>query len=83
VPRSIRRADGVITDLAGCRLRRLADQHAFLEPVWPGDPLPVVEGDWIGLGLSHPCTVFDKWRLIPVVGGPGGTTVIDLIRTFF
>jgi len=37
-------------------------------------------GDWVGLGLSHPCTTFDKWRLIPVVSG---TTVVDLVRTYF
>jgi D-serine deaminase-like pyridoxal phosphate-dependent protein len=31
-------------------------------------------------GLSHPCTVFDKWQLLPVVDG---TRVVDLVRTFF
>ena len=38
-------------------------------------------GDWIGLGMSHPCTIFDKWPLIPVVAGDG--TVTDYLRTFF
>ena len=28
-------------------------------------------GDVVRLGLSHPCTAFDKWRLIPVVDGAG------------
>jgi D-serine deaminase-like pyridoxal phosphate-dependent protein len=36
----------------------------------------------VGLGLSHPCTVFDKWQLIPAVGADG-ETVVDLIRTYF
>ena len=27
------------------------------------DPLAV--GDLVGCGISHPCTTFDKWRLIP------------------
>jgi D-serine deaminase-like pyridoxal phosphate-dependent protein len=47
-------------------------------------------GDVIRLGLSHPCTAFDKWTLIPVLAdsgtGPatdGGQAVVDLIHTFF
>ncbi len=32
-------------------------------------------------GISHPCTVFDKWQLIPVLDADG--RVVDLIRTFF
>ena len=39
-------------------------------------------GDWVGFGLSHPCTTFDKWQLIPVVDADG-ETVVDLIRTYF
>jgi D-serine deaminase-like pyridoxal phosphate-dependent protein len=38
-------------------------------------------GDWVGLGLSHPCTSFDKWQLIPLAEADG--TVVDYIRTFF
>ena len=38
-------------------------------------------GDVVRLGLSHPCTAFDKWTLIPVVNDAG--TVVDLVRTFF
>jgi hypothetical protein len=33
------------------------------------------------MGLSHPCTSFDKWQLIPLVEADG--TVSDYIRTFF
>jgi D-serine deaminase-like pyridoxal phosphate-dependent protein len=78
-PRLVRTRDGVIGPLTGCRVSRMADQHTFV--VSDGD-LPEV-GDWIGFGLSHPCTAFDKWRLIPVVAGPDGTTVVDLVRTYF
>jgi D-serine deaminase-like pyridoxal phosphate-dependent protein len=78
-PRLIRTA-GRIAPLAGCRVRKMSDQHTFLVPSVQGATLPVAVGDWIGLGLSHPCTVFDKWRLIPVVRG---TRVVDLIRTYF
>ena len=31
-------------------------------------------------GISHPCTAFDKWQLIPVVDDGH---VVDVIRTFF
>jgi D-serine deaminase-like pyridoxal phosphate-dependent protein len=60
-----------------CRVTKLADQHAFLE-VDPRSGVSV--GDWIGFGLSHPCTVFDKWAMVPVVEG---NRVVDLVRTFF
>ncbi|MEV6715717.1 amino acid deaminase [Lentzea sp. NPDC051208] len=76
-PQLIRRGDGAIAPLAGAMVTALNDQHAFLRL---GPEATVRVGDWIGLGLSHPCTVFDKWQLIPVVQG---TTVVDLIRTYF
>lgn len=31
--------------------------------------------------MSHPCTIFEKWPLIPVVESDG--TVSDYVRTFF
>ncbi|PRX46762.1 D-serine deaminase-like pyridoxal phosphate-dependent protein [Prauserella shujinwangii] len=65
--------------LAGHTVTALNDQHAFVA-LPPGSPLEV--GDWVGLGLSHPCTVFDKWPLLPVVGADG-ETVVDLVRTYF
>ncbi|GAA1339236.1 amino acid deaminase [Catellatospora bangladeshensis] len=64
-----RPADGAVT--------ALNDQHAFLR-LPAGSAVEV--GDWVGFGLSHPCTVFDKWQLLPVVDG---TTVVDLVRTYF
>lgn len=57
------------------------DQHAFLR-LPDGDPLRV--GDVVRLGLSHPCTVFDKWRTIPVVADAEvNPPVVDLISTYF
>ena len=35
----------------------------------------------VGCGISHPCTAFDKWRLIPVVDDD--YTVVDAVLTFF
>ncbi len=76
-PQLVRRRDGAIAPLTQAKVTALNDQHAFLSL---GPEATVRVGDWVGLGLSHPCTVFDKWQLIPVVEG---TTVVDLIRTYF
>ncbi|WP_414675484.1 amino acid deaminase [Lentzea sp.] len=76
-PQLLRRRDGAVAPLAQAEITALNDQHAFLRL---GPEATVRVGDWVGLGLSHPCTVFDKWPLIPVVRG---TTVVDLIRTYF
>lgn len=39
-------------------------------------------GDVVVLGLSHPCTAFDKWRLIPLLEATTGT-VREAVETFF
>ncbi|MEV5709619.1 alanine racemase [Actinoallomurus sp. NPDC052274] len=64
---------------AGARVSALNDQHAFLRDA------DVSVGDVVRLGLSHPCTAFDKWTLIPVVddAAADGPVVVDLVRTFF
>ncbi|WP_422744304.1 alanine racemase [Mycobacterium sp. WMMD1722] len=63
--------------LPGARVTQLHDQHAFLE--LGGHEVGV--GEWLQFGLSHPCTTFDKWRMIAVLDDDG--RVVDLIRTFF
>ena len=72
------RRDGTERLATGVEVTGLSDQHAWLRTA-PEADLEV--GDWIGLGLSHPCTSFDKWQLIPVAEADG--TVVDYIRTFF
>ncbi|MFJ5609647.1 alanine racemase [Streptomyces sp. NPDC093221] len=62
----------------GLTVTALSDQHTWLA-VPASDPLAV--GDWVALGLSHPCTTFDKWPLIPVTAPDA--TVPAYIRTFF
>src|SRR5262249_29141445 len=64
--------------LPASRVAKLNDQHAYL--VLSGDDRAEV-GDWVEFGISHPCTVFDKWPIIPMVDDRG--RVGDLIRTFF
>ncbi len=56
----------------------LNDQHAYMK-VRPNEDLQV--GDLVGCGISHPCTAFDKWRLIPVVDEEYG--VLDAVLTYF
>jgi D-serine dehydratase len=54
------------------------DQHLHVTFA-PGEAIRV--GDMVALGVSHPCTTFDKWRLIFVVDD--GYTVQSAIQTFF
>ncbi|MEV6525363.1 amino acid deaminase [Longispora sp. NPDC051575] len=65
-------------DLPGAHVSALNDQHSFLR-LPAGAALAV--GDVVRLGLSHPCTMFDKWTLIPVLDAED--TVVDLVRTYF
>ncbi|WP_232664951.1 amino acid deaminase [Pseudonocardia sp. TRM90224] len=58
------------------------DQHAYLRY----DPATVVRvGQVVRLGLSHPCTAFDKWRWIPVIDEEdvADPVVTELVRTYF
>ncbi|TMU92679.1 amino acid deaminase [Streptomyces sp. DASNCL29] len=78
-PQLIRSArDATTRPATGLTVTALSDQHAWVS-VADGTDLEV--GDWVALGLSHPCTSFDKWQLIPVAESDG--TVTDYIRTFF
>jgi D-serine deaminase-like pyridoxal phosphate-dependent protein len=60
------------------RVTAVNDQHAYLDvPAC----LEVAVGDIIRFGVSHPCTTFDKWRVIPMVSADG--TVQELVHTHF
>ncbi|MFD5001683.1 amino acid deaminase [Streptomyces mutabilis] len=72
------RRDGAERPATGIEVTGLSDQHAWLRTTAEAD---LEVGDWLGTGLSHPCTSFDKWQLIPVAEADG--TVVDYIRTFF
>ncbi|MGO4680844.1 alanine racemase [Microbacterium sp. 2MCAF23] len=54
------------------------DQHSYVRPA---EPLPV--GSVVRFGLSHPCTAFDKWRVLPVVDSLESGVVTGLVRTYF
>ncbi len=72
------RAGGAPTPLAQHPVVELNDQHAHVR-VPPDSDLAV--GDLVGLGISHPCTTFDKWRTLFVVDDSYGVT--GAVRTFF
>lgn len=63
----------------GWSISALNDQHAYLRT---GDaPHHLRVGDRLALGISHPCTTFDKWRWMPVVDE--AWNVVDAITTQF
>lgn len=62
----------------GCKVINLNDQHCYLH-FPPGLDLAI--GDRIGLGVSHPCTTFDKWDLLYLVDDD--YTIIDAFKTYF
>jgi D-serine dehydratase len=47
------------------KISALNDQHAYLR-FDPAGTVPEV-GDRVALGISHPCTTFDKWRWLALV----------------
>jgi D-serine deaminase-like pyridoxal phosphate-dependent protein len=70
--------------LDGVTVTALNDQHGFLA-FDPTADAPVRIGDALRLGLSHPCTAFDKWTLVPVIDDADADdpVVVDLVRTWF
>lgn len=60
----------------------LNDQHAFLS-FDEGESVQV--GDVVRLGLSHPCTAFDKWRVVPIIDDPDAEDprVVGAVATLF
>lgn len=72
------RSAGQQRAVTGLRVTAINDQHAFVS-VPTDDPISV--GDLICFGISHPCTTFDKWRLLPVV--TDDYEVVHAVRTYF
>ena len=70
--------DGVTTELDDTvTVTRMDDQHGYLAV----DGIELVPGDVIRFGISHPCTAFDKWRVLPLIDDQD--RVIDAVRTYF
>lgn len=66
------------TAAEGMEIFALNDQHAYLR-LPDGTQLQV--GDMVSLGISHPCTTFDKWRLLWMVDDD--YKVVAGLKTFF
>lgn len=62
----------------GHEVVQLNDQHAHVQV--PAQS-PLRPGDMVALGISHPCTTFDKWQAMFLVDD--GYDVVGAIRTFF
>ncbi|KTS72535.1 alanine racemase [Pantoea stewartii] len=79
VPLWMRAADGS-APRSGTHLSisEVNDQHAYLR--LPADE-SLQPGDWVGCGISHPCTAFDKWRYLPLVDDD--YRVVDSVETAF
>lgn len=77
LPRAVRGADGTVRPAGAMAVVKLDDQHAYAET----RGTDVRPGDLVRLGISHPCTAFDKWRVIPVVDD--AYRVTDVLRTYF
>jgi len=79
IPFSLRRSSGKHLDVTGALIvERLNDQHAYCR-VAPD--IAIGPGDLVGCGVSHPCTAFDKWRVIPVLDDED--KVVDAVATYF
>ena len=64
-PLAHQKQDGSLRDISReAKVISMNDQHAYMK-TGPAEPLE--PGDIVRLGMSHPCTIFDKWRSLPVV----------------
>jgi D-serine deaminase-like pyridoxal phosphate-dependent protein len=76
VPLKVRDRDGGERGAGtAATVERLSDQHAHIRG------LHAEPGELVCLGVSHPCTAFDKWRVIPAVDD--GYRLTGLLHTFF
>ncbi len=76
-PRSAGRS-AQLRDASDSTVRALNDQHAY---VMLGPETSVRPGDWMSFGISHPCTAFDKWRLLLEIDDQH--RVVDIVETQF
>jgi D-serine deaminase-like pyridoxal phosphate-dependent protein len=73
-----RPAAGGASSALTARVVDLNDQHAFLDV--PADAV-LSPGDWVGFGISHPCTAVDKWNVVLLVDDR--ERIVAQLPTFF
>lgn len=76
--RVVRGLDGAERPADGITVVSTSDQHMWVRT---DEGVALDVGEWVGLGMSHPCTMFDKWQVIPLVTADG--TVTECVRTYF
>lgn len=72
----------VVLDAVGWEVVKVDDQHAYLRHADVANhPVPTSfqPGEVVTLGISHPCTAFDKWRTVVVVDTAGHA--VDIVET--
>jgi len=75
----VRRGTRIVRAIeAPSRAVKVDDQHAYIDA---GAASEISVGDYVGLGVSHPCTTFDKWKLMWVVDD--AYDVVDVVTTQF
>jgi D-serine dehydratase len=75
----VRMRSGLVEPLGPeAKLLTLNDQHARLRV--PAR-IELGPGDLVGFHVTHPCTTFDKWRLVPIVDDE--YLVVDALLTYF
>ena len=73
-----RNYDSFPASINGCSISAMNDQHGYVRY----DEVESFEiGDLICLGISHPCTTFDKWQILLEVDE--NYTVVGGLKTFF
>ncbi|UFU03585.1 alanine racemase [Ruania suaedae] len=82
--------DLVLPDLRGrdgaplpdLEVSALNDQHTLVRT--PPGAGPAI-GEVVRLGMSHPCTILDKWRLLPLIeeAGSEDPLVVGAVETWF
>jgi D-serine deaminase-like pyridoxal phosphate-dependent protein len=71
-------AAGQVVSIRGkAEIVKLNDHHGYLK--YNGVSLAV--GDRIAVGISHPCTTFDRWQYLYVVNDQ--YDVVSVVQTFF
>ncbi len=75
-PRSGLAAEPLVT--SGWCFTDTNDQHGYVRVPETAEAGP---GDLLVLGITHPCTLFDKWRALPVLDDDD--VVTDVVHTFF
>jgi D-serine dehydratase len=66
---------------ASWHISGLNDQHAYLRWDASDEASAPQVGCRVGLGISHPCTTFDKWHWMPLVDAAYG--VCDAVSLHF